>query len=127
MSSKSAERAVAVEPSVRHPMHQRSPVSGVPSTYAMSHVPGSAPADGQTRMFVHFPTLREATTEEAPHFARPTWAIMALVCVTLSAMLLEGAGADWSAIYMRDVFAASPLVCGLAVAAVRKAPVDSHR
>ena len=61
--------------------------------------------------------LREATTEEAPHFARPTWAIMALVCVTLSAMLLEGAGADWSAIYMRDVFAASPLVCGLAVAA----------
>ena len=61
--------------------------------------------------------LREANTEEAPHFARPTWAIMALVCVTLSAMLLEGAGADWSAIYMRDVFAAAPWVCGLAVAA----------
>nr|WP_315233507.1 MFS transporter [uncultured Albidiferax sp.] len=64
--------------------------------------------------------LREAGTaepEEAPHFARPTWAIMALVCVTLSAMLLEGAGADWSAIYMRDVFAAAPWVCGLAVAA----------
>ncbi len=28
-----------------------------------------------------------------------------------------GAGADWSAIYMRDVFAAAPWVCGLAVAA----------
>ncbi|WP_394787985.1 MFS transporter [Rhodoferax sp.] len=61
--------------------------------------------------------LRETSTEEAPHFARPTWAILALVCVTLSAMLLEGAGADWSAIYMRNVFAAAPWVCGLAVAA----------
>ena len=61
--------------------------------------------------------LRESSTEEAAHFARPTWAIMALVCVTLSAMLLEGAGADWSAIYMRNVFDAAPWVCGLAVAA----------
>ena len=61
--------------------------------------------------------LRESSTEEAAHFARPTWAIMALVCVTLSAMLLEGAGADWSAIYMRNVFEAAPWVCGLAVAA----------
>ncbi|MEO5795627.1 MAG: MFS transporter [Rhodoferax sp.] len=60
--------------------------------------------------------LRETTTEKAPHFARPTWAIMALVCVTLSAMLLEGAGADWSAIYMRNVFEADPWMCGLAVA-----------
>jgi MFS family permease len=62
--------------------------------------------------------LREVveTDEAPPRFARPTLAIMALVCVTLSAMLLEGAGADWSAIYMRDVFAASPLLCGLAVA-----------
>lgn len=59
----------------------------------------------------------QAPAEEAPHFARPTLAILALVCVTLSTMLLEGAGADWSAIYMRDVFAASPLWCGLAVAA----------
>lgn len=61
--------------------------------------------------------LRESSTEVTPHFARPTWAIMALVCVTLSAMLLEGAGADWSAIYMRNVFDAAPWVCGLAVAA----------
>jgi len=38
------------------------------------------------------------------------------VVVTLSAMVLEGAGADWSAIYMRDVFGAVPFVAGLAVA-----------
>jgi MFS family permease len=49
-------------------------------------------------------------------FARPTWGVMVLVVVTLSAMVLEGAGAEWSAIYMRDVFGAVPFVAGLAVA-----------
>jgi MFS family permease len=38
-----------------------------------------------------------------------------LVLVTLAAMVLEGAGADWSAIYMRDVFGASPFAAGAAV------------
>lgn len=52
----------------------------------------------------------------ASHFARPTWGVMALVAVALSAMVLEGAGADWSAIYMRDVFGAAPFLAGLAVA-----------
>ena len=39
-----------------------------------------------------------------------------LVAVTLSAMIIEGAGIDWSAIYMQDVFEASPLLSGFAVA-----------
>lgn len=52
----------------------------------------------------------------AARFARPTWGVMALVAVALSAMVLEGAGADWSAIYMRDVFGAAPFMAGLAVA-----------
>ncbi len=59
------------------------------------------------------------TTASAPpaaRFARPTGGVMLLVAVTLSAMVLEGAGADWSAIYMRDVFGAEPFVAGLAVA-----------
>ena len=59
------------------------------------------------------------TTASAPataHFARPTWGVTALVAVALSAMVLEGAGADWSAIYMRDVFGAAPFLAGLAVA-----------
>jgi MFS family permease len=38
------------------------------------------------------------------------------VAVTLSAMILEGAGIDWSAIYMREVFAVSPFLSGFAVA-----------
>jgi MFS family permease len=52
----------------------------------------------------------------AHHFARPTLAIMALVLFSLSGLVLEGAGIDWSAIYMRDVFATAPFIGGLAVA-----------
>ena len=55
-------------------------------------------------------------TDAAPRFARPTGAIMVLVGVCLSAMILEGAGIDWSAIYMRDEFAAAPFWAGFAVA-----------
>jgi MFS family permease len=56
------------------------------------------------------------SAEKPPRFAMPTMAIMALVAVTLSAMIMEGAGIDWSAIYMRDVFAVPPFVSGFAVA-----------
>jgi MFS family permease len=58
----------------------------------------------------------ETSSAPAARFARPTWGVMLLVMVTLSAMVLEGAGAEWSAIYMRDVFEAGPFVCGFAVA-----------
>ena len=53
---------------------------------------------------------------EAPRFARPTLPILVLVALSFSAMTLEGAGIDWSSIYMRDVFGVSPGVAGLAVA-----------
>ncbi len=58
------------------------------------------------------------SSEEAPRFARPTVTIMMLVAVCMSAMLMEGAGIDWSAIYMRNLFDADPLWAGLAVATV---------
>jgi MFS family permease len=57
-----------------------------------------------------------SSTDAAPRFALPTFAIMLLVAVTLSAMIMEGAGIDWSAIYMRDEFAVSPFLAGFAVA-----------
>jgi MFS family permease len=59
-----------------------------------------------------------ATRHGAPpaRFARPTRGVLLLVAVALSAMVLEGAGADWSAIYMRDVFGAGPFGAGVAVA-----------
>ena len=64
--------------------------------------------------------LREADHHhadiEAPRFATPTAAILVLVVVTLPAMVLEGAGFDWSAIYMRDVFGSSAFWGGVAVA-----------
>ncbi|HSB26184.1 MAG TPA: MFS transporter, partial [Burkholderiaceae bacterium] len=58
-----------------------------------------------------------SSAEPAHHLARPTWAIMALVLLSLSALVLEGAGIDWSAIYMRDAFGTAPFIGGLAVAA----------
>ena len=64
------------------------------------------------------PAPHRATAHAAPppRFAQPTLAIMVLVAVTLSAMILEGAGADWSAIYMRDEFHAAPFIMGFAAA-----------
>jgi MFS family permease len=56
------------------------------------------------------------SAEPAHRLARPTWAIMALVLLSLSALVLEGAGIDWSAIYMRDVFDTAPFIGGVAVA-----------
>ncbi len=57
-----------------------------------------------------------ASAAAAPHFAAPSAAILILVVVTIPAMLLEGASMDWSAIYMRDSFAAGPFLSGIAVA-----------
>jgi MFS family permease len=60
---------------------------------------------------------RPGVDEEAvPLVARPTSAIMVLVGVTLSAMLMEGASIDWSALYMRQEFGATPFLSGFAVA-----------
>jgi MFS family permease len=56
------------------------------------------------------------STDQTPRFAAPTGAIMVLVGVTLSAMLLEGASMDWSAIYMRNIFNPGPFMTGIAVA-----------
>jgi MFS family permease len=67
--------------------------------------------------FVPAPKRSDEATEKAPRFALPSLAIILLFCVAASAMLLEGASMDWSAIYMRDSFAAGPFLAGIAVAA----------
>ena len=59
---------------------------------------------------------RPSAKTSTPKFVRPSTAIMMLVCLTLSAMLAEGAAIDWSVIYMRDIFATLPLISGLALA-----------
>ncbi|MFM8823687.1 MAG: MFS transporter, partial [Limnohabitans sp.] len=65
----------------------------------------------------HRPRASSEDVQTNLPFAWPTSAILMLVVATFAAMLMEGAGIDWSAIYMRDVFSSSPFVCGLAVAA----------
>ncbi len=62
------------------------------------------------------PPRTGGSTDDTKGFAAPTLAIMVLVAVTLSAMIMEGAGIDWSAIYMRDEFMVSPFLAGFAVA-----------
>lgn len=62
------------------------------------------------------PSRFAGTGEKAPVLARPTLPILVLVAVTLSAMLMEGASIDWSAIYMRTVFDSGPFVAGFTVA-----------
>nr|WP_316642494.1 MFS transporter [uncultured Roseateles sp.] len=74
----------------------------------------------------------ENSGEPTPHFARPTAGIMGLVVLSLSALVLEGAGIDWSAIYMRDAMNAAPYLGALAVAtgafaqALTRYLADSH-
>lgn len=69
-----------------------------------------------------FGTFQPAPTrtveETAPGLAWPTWPILVLVAVTLSAVLMEGAGLDWSAIYMTNLWGSDSFSAGLAVALV---------
>lgn len=59
---------------------------------------------------------RVASEAPRPIFVLPTPPILVLVLFTFSAMLLEGAGADWSVIFMRDTFDAANWVNGTAFA-----------
>lgn len=52
---------------------------------------------------------------KTPLIAFPTLALAPLCIIGIAAFLVEGAGIDWSAIYMRDVFAVEPFVGGLAL------------
>jgi MFS family permease len=52
---------------------------------------------------------------DAHRIALPTLAMLPLCLVGAAPLLAEGAGVDWSAIYMRDVFAVEPFVGGLSV------------
>lgn len=59
---------------------------------------------------------RETEHVDRPKFVRPTGPILLIVAFTLSAMLLEGAGADWSVIFMRDTHDLAPYLNTLAFA-----------
>ena len=55
-------------------------------------------------------------TGEGPLFTLPSRAILLLCIMPLGIMVVEGAFIDWSAVFMRSVLDASPLVIGVAYA-----------
>ncbi|MCV9961270.1 MFS transporter [Pararhizobium sp. BT-229] len=63
--------------------------------------------------------IRNAPARAASHEAKPpllalpTIGLLPLCIIGVAAFLVEGAGIDWSAIYMRDVFAVEPFIGGL--------------
>ena len=59
---------------------------------------------------------RPGSDTRVSHFVVPSKSILFLVMLTLSAMLVEGSGIDWSVIYMRDVHQTLPIISGLAFA-----------
>ena len=59
------------------------------------------------------PARADAHQGEHPRFALPTIGLLPLCMIGIAAFLVEGAGVDWSTIYMRDVFHAEPFVGGL--------------
>ncbi|WP_172121812.1 MULTISPECIES: MFS transporter [unclassified Devosia] len=52
---------------------------------------------------------------DTPRIAFPTLGLLPLCIIGIAAFLIEGAGIDWSAIYMRDVFAVEPFIGGLSL------------
>lgn len=58
-------------------------------------------------------TARSQTEAGGHRFAFPNRGLLPLCLIGFAAFLVEGASIDWSAIYMRDVFAVEPLVGGM--------------
>jgi MFS family permease len=52
---------------------------------------------------------------DTPRVAFPTLGLLTLCLIGAAPLLVEGAGIDWSAIYMRDVFDVMPFIGGLSV------------
>ena len=59
------------------------------------------------------PPRADSHDGETPRIAFPTIALLPLCLIGAAPLLVEGAGVDWSAIYMRDVFAVQPFVGGM--------------
>jgi len=59
------------------------------------------------------PARATAHQGDTPRIAFPSWGLLPLCMIGIAAFLVEGAGIDWSGIYMRDVFAVDPFVGGL--------------
>jgi MFS family permease len=61
------------------------------------------------------PKRIETHEGKMPLVAFPTIGLLPLCLIGAAPLLVEGAGIDWSAIYMRDVFAVEPFIGGLSI------------
>jgi MFS family permease len=59
------------------------------------------------------PVPQRVHAENTHRIAFPHWGLLPLCLIGFAAFLVEGAGIDWSAIYMRDVFSVEPFVGGM--------------
>lgn len=59
------------------------------------------------------PAPKRTESENTNRIAFPNLGLLPLCIIGFAAFLVEGAGIDWSAIYMRDVFSAQPFVGGM--------------
>jgi len=57
--------------------------------------------------------VHTAADDQIHRIAFPTWGLLPLCIIGMAAFLVEGAGVDWSTIYMRDVFEAEPFIGGM--------------
>ena len=62
------------------------------------------------------PAPQRTQSENTNRIAFPNWGLLPLCLIGFAAFLVEGAGIDWSAIYMRDVFSAEPFIGGMGLA-----------
>lgn len=61
------------------------------------------------------PARADSHAGDTPRIAFPTIGLAALCLIGAAPLLVEGAGIDWAAIYMRDVFAVEPFIGGMSV------------
>jgi MFS family permease len=59
------------------------------------------------------PAPKRTESENTHRIAFPNLGLVPLCIIGFAAFLVEGAGIDWSAIYMRDVFAVQPFIGGM--------------
>jgi hypothetical protein len=95
------------------------PVTAHLPLVALAGLAGLAVGARGTRAFL--PTGADAAAEGAPLFTRPPRQLHALGALAFACLLIEGASADWSAVYVRDSVGAG------AAAAASASPPSASR
>jgi len=67
------------------------------------------------RGFAPAPPRGGFAVDKPPLVARPSRGVLALCAVGLTPVLMEGAGLDWSVIYMRDTFVVAPAISSMSL------------